>query len=357
MSLDAPVQPLRCDHPDCTLPVGGTCARAAEFLEPLATCPSLVREPQPLSPDLAAPLQNAEGGAPTPWRGAALSYQEAHALMGRSMAHVVAVLGPTDVGKTSLLAALFGMLSNGRRASLPYRFATSRSLRGWYDLALRAQQGRSVPRTSRSDSTTFLHLGLRPEKLNDDRLVDVLLSDVSGEWVAEWVRKTDSAAAEHLRFLDRANAHVVVIDAAERLNNKSNKGDSQSARLLQRIAQHNRDCQAVVAIVLAKFDQVAGTVTVPDDPLNRDGWGQLGRRSARTWKAIERLRDSGARVGIFATSAFPCSWEEAPPVEVVTPFAWVLQQLDHKEVWAPPVSPPQPGCHPFAAMHRWAEAS
>src|SRR5687767_10384028 len=114
VSLPLPIQPLRCGREDCALPQGGRCAREAEFPNPEAACPELLRSEEAAAPSPTGPaarrapaIQAPENspGEQVPWAGRHLPLDEARGLLFRSPARLIAVLGAYDAGKTSLLAS------------------------------------------------------------------------------------------------------------------------------------------------------------------------------------------------------------------------------------------------------------
>lgn len=371
MSLPLPVEPLRCRHPDCTLPEGGRCARADEFPDPLASCPELVRNDEPST--TPAPVARSAAPTPTedaaPWKGRHLDLLEADQLLQRSPARVIAVLGAFDAGKTCLLASFFLQIASGQRGPFPYRFASSRTLYGFQALVDRANQwsgkeGEDIvghtPKEQSEHPGQFLHLGVRPSKASDDRHLDILLSDVPGEWFTEWTSRTDAEARRRLGFIERSDGFVVVVDAAALLGASGGKVDSNAGLLLRRLASELRPRRTprALALVFSKFDRILDRVTPPsiENGLQRDAWGLLGKRAARIWSAIEQAREVGLNVMPFAVSAFPRPLGAGQPVGVMVPFAHIMATADHRDRW-PRLSPSVPeGATCFAALRRWEAA-
>jgi hypothetical protein len=367
MSLPLPLEPLRCRHPDCTLPEGGRCARASEFLDPLAECSELVRVPEEdakPAPPLRSAVPTSEDAAP--WKGRHLNLLEADQLLQRSPARVIAVLGPYDAGKTCLLASFFLQLASGQRGPFPYRFASSRTLYGFQDLIDRAnrwsgKEGEEIvghtPKEETEHPGQFLHLGVRPSNASDDRHLDLLLSDVPGEWFTEWTSRTDDEARRRLGFIQRSDGFVVVVDAAALLETSGAKMDANVGRLLRRLVSElqQRQKARALALVFSKFDRILDRVTPPDaqNVLQRDAWGLLGKRATRIWTALDQACEAGLDVAPFAVSAFPRPLAAGQPVGVMMPFAHVMATADRRDRWPrlpPSVSEEATG---FAALRRW----
>lgn len=370
MSLPLPLEPLRCRHPDCTLPEGGRCARAAEFSDPLAACPELVRQPE----KDARPAPAVRSVAPTPedaapWKGRHLNLLEADQLLQRSPARVIAVLGPYDAGKTCLLASFFLQLTSGQRGPFPYRFASSRTLYGFQALIDRAnrwsgKEGDEIvahtPKEETEHPGQFLHLGVRPSDASDDRHLDILLSDVPGEWFTQWASRTDDEARRRLGFIQRSDGFVIVVDAAALLSPSGPKMDTNAGLLVRRLVGELRQRRTprALALVFSKFDRILDRVTPPNgqDGLRRDAWGLLDKRAARIWTALDHAREAGLQIAPFAVSAFPCPLAAGQPVGVTVPFAHIMATADRRERW-PRLSPSVPeGATCFAALRRWENA-
>lgn len=381
MSLPPPLQPIRCRRADCTLPEGGRCALVAQHPDPLATCPLLLRREDtqagdrsaagsPGSPIAVDSLRRSEETSPqgdaAPWGGRHLSLIEADRLLRRSPARVVSVLGPHDAGKTCLLASFFLQLAAGQRGSFPYRFASSRTLYGFRDLVDRANrwtggEGDEIvghtPREETERAGQFLHIGLRPAVGNDERHVDVLLTDVPGESFKEWSLDASDEASERVHFVHRSDAFIAVVDAAALVGHSPATMDATSSMLVRRLVGElaPRRVPRALALVFSKFDLVIDRVRPPDDAdcLDRGAWGLLGRRASRIWAALDAAREAGFTVRPFAVSAFPQPLAHGQPVGVMQPFTFLMAHADRRDRW-PSLGVTVPdGSSWFGAYRRW----
>ncbi|WP_437953351.1 hypothetical protein WME98_23735 [Sorangium sp. So ce296] len=360
-------------HPDCSLPEGGRCARAAEFADPLAECPELARVDAgtvtPPSPVLLKPAMPAVIGAEVedaaPWKGRHLDFQEAEAIVQRSPARLISVLGPYDAGKTSLMASFFLQIANGQYGLFPYRFASSRTLYGFQDLVDRAnrwsgKQGEQVvdhtPKEESRDPGRFLHLGLRPSDPTDDRHLDVLLTDVAGEWIEDWTRRVDDGARRRLAFMPRSDGFLVVVDASALLGTSGAKMDAAVGRLIRRIVASagNRRGRGL-ALVFSKFDRIIDQIEPPEEKAcqQRGAWGRLGKLTPAIWSALEHGCNAGFLTAPFAVSAFPKSLKQGQPAGVLAPFSYVMRWADRRERWPRLCIPIRDGGSQFEAMRRW----
>lgn len=335
---------FRCANPDCGLPTGGRCARESEFDDPRTECPELVQLEEPSQVEAVA---QGPVGQPAPWAGESLSPAECADLLARTRPVVVAVAGPQDAGKTCLMVAAFLQLANGLVDGFPYRFASSRSLLGFHRLAERAAawRGDDAPIVDHTPVNQgqgrFLHLGLRPERREDDRHIDLLLSDFPGEWFSGW--STAPTSELRTRFVERAHAVLVLADASKLTERRYDRDISQ---LLERLMGAERK----VALILTKMDLVEQPP--PADPLAPpEAWGDLAR-ARRTWRQVEKARAGGLWGAAYGVSAFPAALDSGRPRGVLAPLAAVLQQADVRVRWRPEVLPIAADASWFECMRR-----
>jgi len=361
MPLPSPVQPLRCGNPDCNLPEGGRCARLSEFPEPLADCPDLARETKSSS---ETPATTA------PWSGRHLDPVEAERLLWRTPARLVGVLGPYNAGKTCLMTSFFLQLANGQRGAFPYRFASSLTLHGFRELMEHAGrwgggkgEDRIVPHTTVGADTNkprhFLHVGLRPKDLRDDRHIDLLLSDLPGEWVKGWTGYDDATSSERMSFVRRCDAFILLADASALMAQGGGVIDDETALLIRRLLEATQDVhpRPPLALVLSKFDGIIQSIEPPpsEKRTERSAWGTLGKRLRHTWPALEEARRAGVSIEVFPVSAFPCPLNQGQPIGVLDPFTYVMKHADSRERWPPLEVPIPEAARGFATMRRWRD--
>lgn len=295
----------RCSRDDCTFPSGGSCARAAEFSDPPNSCPHLVTVH-------AEPRSRAAAGEPTapstaPWSGNELVPEDLSRQLAGARPHVMAVLGERDCGKTTFLTSLFLEIANGN-ALLPYKFASSFTLKRLHALALEASNG-NVVRTPRTGVARFIHLGLRPADERDDRVLDVLFSDIDGEVVRDHAKYASDETQRVLSFLTRADAVLFLVDAHRMLQSDGEAYAQRNAdvilRVLSDVAPVER--KPFFALVLTKYDRVIGRVSLPPskERLQPGAWGNIAFEMRPLCAQMNRAQKSGHRVEFFMTSAFP----------------------------------------------------
>ena len=172
-----------------------------------------------------------------PWSGSALGITDLDVVTARGPARVVALVGPHNAGKTTLLGAAYLMLSRTGHVGAN-RFAGSYTLGGWEAVAhgMRWRPDGAPgfpPHTPRGAGRApgLLHLALR----GDDRpLADVLVTDAPGEWFTRWAYDRDAADAVGARWIARhSDAFIVMLDSDALAG--ENRGDAR--RLLIALAQ------------------------------------------------------------------------------------------------------------------------
>lgn len=371
MKSTQPVQPLRCTNSDCTLSEGGRCARISEFTHPLDACPDLVREEQSTQSRAAKPTPSTQEVSETsaPWSGRHLDTAEAERLLLRTPARVISILGPYNAGKTCLLTSFFLQLANGQRGAFPYRFASSLTLHGFRELSERAEQWTGqreediVQHTSVGADAlrprNFLHLGLRPEREEDDRHIDVLLTDIPGEWVKAWTGQVDDASRRQMSFTSRSDAFFVLVDAEALMGPSGNRADSETSLLIRRIEEMSRGMEPrpPLALVLSKFDRVASAVLPPppEKSTEREAWGALSSRLRRTWIALDEAKRAGVPFELFPVSAFPHQMTHGQPIGVMAPFTYAMKYADRR-IRGRSIGIPIPeGARGFATMRFWRD--
>ncbi len=129
-------------------------------------------------------------------------------LAHRSTPKIIGLVGSSGAGKTTYLAMLYSLLSNGKRIE-NWDFAGSYTLNGWELQAktLQVQEDGTVrnPDATPSDKDFYslYHLALR----HDVFLHDILFADSSGEVFSKWADNVNDPAAENARWI-YGNAHA-----------------------------------------------------------------------------------------------------------------------------------------------------
>jgi hypothetical protein len=143
--------------------------------------------------------------------GFELDYKSCLRLTTAAIAKVVAIAGPNDSGKTTLLVTLYESFLNGSFAN--YLFAGSDTLLAFERRCFlsRVDSGSNKPDTERTKSSseqTMLHLCLRPEA--GGLRTNLLISDIRGELFSAAIRSTTET--QQIKILKRADVVAIVLD-------------------------------------------------------------------------------------------------------------------------------------------------
>jgi hypothetical protein len=238
----------KCPHPLCFAP-DVTCALGNQSP---SDCPEWKREQ-------VSTQGTADGNSDLlfPWSGQAMGLIDAAFVSGRAKPSVVAIVGPHNAGKTTLLAAWYLLLGRGLRAKTDHSFSGCYSLTGWETIAtwLRWNPGAPPsfpPHTASSIERApgLLHLAFT---CDSDSRKDYLFSDAPGEWFHKWALNRESDDAAGARWLAQ-HADVFLLVADREALSGETKGTARGALLLliQRLASELKG--RPIALVWTKED-------------------------------------------------------------------------------------------------------
>jgi Double-GTPase 2 len=260
-----------CGKLDCTVATTGRCL--ISHPDPL-DCPhfrsgSDVVELSVEAPEVEATESTGDDDVPiitvgrTFHQGIELGADDAIEIMRARYAHLIGVLGSTDAGKTCLLSSLYLMASGG---TLPagYQFAGSFTLQAFEDRArgLREWEKGALP-SQLVDHTvlahprqpSLLHLAIQ-EKAANRRRVDLLLTDLPGEWTDNLVLR--AANAPSFEFLRRADGIIIVVDGKLLVSDRQFVEVQRIRQFIERLSTDvgiGRDVPFV--LVISKSDEIA----------------------------------------------------------------------------------------------------
>ncbi|MEG3350266.1 TRAFAC clade GTPase domain-containing protein [Novacetimonas sp. GS1] len=133
---------------------------------------------------------------------------------------LVGIVGLSGAGKTAVLVSAYLLLSKGMLEGFSY--ADSATLRAFEEISRATRSWRKgdppehiTNHTTLTDSREagFLHLRLRRD--TDDRIFDILLPDLPGEWSRALIGRKDAA---RLEFLRSANVIWLMVDGRQFAN-------------------------------------------------------------------------------------------------------------------------------------------
>jgi hypothetical protein len=201
---------VRCANPDCRVAEDGKCVEGFE----LNACPHYGLLPEAVDDEeiaTEAPEQGAAIGLP----GAdTLTPEQVSRLLRAGETRIIAIIGPSDAGKTSLIASLYDLYQEGSVAGTD--FARSRSFHAFEHAChdARAASRRPVPHINRTPrgEVRFYHLDVGGGAAGD--ALALALGDRAGEEYRGAADDTSVVAA--FAEIRRADSLTLLVDG-ERL--------------------------------------------------------------------------------------------------------------------------------------------
>jgi len=242
---------VSCANPDCRVSEMGRCVEGLE----LEACPHYGRELNEDELD-AEPVDVDAGNKSVGLPGAdAMTLSEASGVLRQGPARVVAVIGPTDSGKTSLIASVYDLFQEGAVAGV--EFARSQTLHAFEHTChdARVMSRRGVPHMNRTPlgAVSFYHLEISGGAAGEG--LSLLLGDRAGE---EYRAAADDVAvvADFLEVA-RADTLTMLVDGERLLSGARHNLRSDTMMMLQgfRDGGRLRDGSRL-ALVLTKLDAV-----------------------------------------------------------------------------------------------------
>lgn len=193
-----------------------------------------------------------------PWSGGVFGLADLGFVAGRGKPMVLAIIGPQNAGKTTMLAAWYLLLGRGYSPDDELRFSGSYSLAGWEDVAsfLRWQPGSNPPTfpphtsSQRTRIPGLLHLVF---KRDGDRRKDYVMTDAPGEWFRNWAVNRDGPHAEGARWAAKhADAFLLVADREALAGHERGAARTEIRLLARRLADELQG--RPVALVWTKTD-------------------------------------------------------------------------------------------------------
>lgn len=242
-----------CANPECRVAESGKCI---EGVVDVKACPHYGKPPQK---DAAEAAAAAAGPARTTFRlfpGEYLTLSDTASMLLKHPSRVISLIGPTDAGKTSLMAAVFELFHQNKAA--PIRFAGSQSLFALERACFhsRVTSAGLVPtheHTQRGPAQ-FYHLSVKEDRRT--RPIDLFLADRAGEEYSDAASKP--VPANDFPELWRADTITLLVDGG-RLTDATQRFDviPNLKLMLDRFAElkafWNRPR---LACVLTKLDKV-----------------------------------------------------------------------------------------------------
>jgi GTPase SAR1 family protein len=255
-----------CQNPDCTLAASGQCLLSHPDPK---MCPNFgsgkvvgIAGPDVIQAPVVEEVSPGKEVGRKFHLGNELGTEDAIEIMRARYTHLIGVLGSTDAGKTCLLSSLYLMASGG---TLPpgYQFAGSLTLQAFEDRArgLREWQDGNLP-AQLADHTvltdprqpSLLHLAVR-ESSGEGRRLDLLLTDLPGEWTDNLVLR--SANAPSFEFLRRADGIILVVDGTLLVSDRRHVELQRMRQFIERLAKEVKiNVDTPFVVLVSKSDEI-----------------------------------------------------------------------------------------------------
>lgn len=245
---------ITCSNPDCRVGETGKCVEGLAFAECQNYGKAAVGlekiEPDKVEDDSRANIVTLSSATK-------LSVFDANRLLRQRECKVIAVIGPHDAGKTSLIACMFDLFQEGPVGCV--EFASSSTLHAFEQAChdARCTSGRAIPhseRTKHGEGIKFYHLGVRGPAAPDG--MALILGDRAGETYREATDNVDDAY--EFCEVNRADTITILVDG-ERLLDTAARHEVR--RDIELIVQALVEAKVVLhnpraALVLTKIDAV-----------------------------------------------------------------------------------------------------
>lgn len=249
---DYDVDRVRCANPDCRVAEDGKCVEGFE----LASCPHYGRvaaEPDHEGDDTDELETTIAIGLPS---ADTLTPDDVSRLLRAGETRIIAVIGPSDAGKTSLIASLYDLFQEGPVAGV--EFARSRSLHAFERTChdARAASRRGIPHISRTPrgDVRFFHLDLAGGVAGE--ALALALGDRAGEEYRG--AADDPSVSRGFPEVKRADSLTLLVDGERLLNSgaRHNLRNELTLILQALIDEGAVNARQRLAVVLTKLDAV-----------------------------------------------------------------------------------------------------
>lgn len=202
-----------CANRDCRVADTGRCI---EGIPVLTDCPHYGKEPAPLPPPVPdQPFQLKPEAVDLP-RAQTLTVTEANTLIRQRPSRLVAIVGPHDAGKTSLISGLYDLFQSGKVGEC--MFGGSLTIQSFERAChgSRRASNRTEPFTDRTErgEVRFYHLNVVPGA--NQSAAALLLGDRAGEEYFETRNEIDAAAT--FPELMHADTLTILVDGEKLIN-------------------------------------------------------------------------------------------------------------------------------------------
>ena len=330
MSDEDERQDIVCSNPDCRVAETDRCVEGLEF----DACPYYGRKAGESS-EISIPEEEDEGESISLPSGNTLSPTEASGILRQGPARVIAVIGPINSGKTSLIASLYDQFQEGGIEQV--EFSCSQTLQAFEHTChdARAMSRRGTPHTNRTPlgEVSFYHLEVIGGPAGEK--VALLLGDRSGEEY-EAVADDVSVVASFCE-VSRSDSLTILVDGERLLGGERHNLHSNIIMMLQALRDGcGLPKDARLALVLTKLDAVNG---VPESTIALRAFQRLFEDVQRLFSDVLKTIESFHVAASPKSNALPRGtgvgallsfWIETP----ISPVSVKLQRPNYARAFA-----------------------
>jgi len=245
-----------CSNPDCKIEETGKCIEGFTILE---DCPTYGKELEELATEAVESSTTDEGTITqkqvTLHSGDTLISNEVDLILKKHDGKIIACVGPSNIGKTTLLASFYELFSQGSMDE--FIFGGSQTLFAYeaichHSRAASQNMQPNTPRTTRQNQASFYHIALK-HRLNNTR-IDLLLGDRAGEEYEAAIDNKEDCIG--LYEVNRSDVLLLLVDGKALGDNKARHVAKNKADSLIRAFKEDRllGDKSKIIIVMTRYD-------------------------------------------------------------------------------------------------------